>query len=212
MDTHRIGEVYDRMAPEFARCHSDVAPWLAELGVEFLALLPPAPRVLDLGCDAGRDMEWLEGQGARVTGADLSLGMLEEARRRVRGDLLRADMRALPLADSLFEGVWCMASLLHLPKADAPAALAEIRRVLASGRALMLGIKEGSGERWEPVPWDSTLQRFFARYSESEAREMLQSAGFGIIRSELEEGSRVRWLHFLARATPPYSSGDTISA
>lgn len=76
----------------------------------------------------------------------------------------------------------------------------------------MLGIEVGSGERWEPVPWDSTINRFFARYPESEAREMLESPGFEIIRSELDGGSRGRWLRLLARDMPAHSRHDEVSA
>ena len=41
------------------------------------------------------------------------------------------EMRSLGLTSGTFTGVWCCASLLHLPKGQAPLAVVEMRRVLA---------------------------------------------------------------------------------
>jgi ubiquinone/menaquinone biosynthesis C-methylase UbiE len=129
--------------------------------------------------------------------------MLVQARRRVRGELLQGDMRRLPFPDGAFAGVWCMAALLHLPKADAPAALAEMWRVLAPRGVLHLGLQEGEGETWEQVPYRSeAVERFFARYAHDEARALLQHAGFAILDSSMGEAGDRRWLRFLARVAP----------
>ncbi|MDP9379783.1 MAG: class I SAM-dependent methyltransferase [Chloroflexota bacterium] len=162
-DAERVRDAYNRIAGMYALRTAEMPPALIKLADEFLALLPPDPRVLDLGCGAGRDMAWLEARGARVTGVDLSTGMLEEARRRVRGELLQMDMRRLSFPDGHFHGVWCMASMLHLPKAEAPLALGEVHRVLVPGGALALSVQEGEGERWESGPYDPHVERFFAR-------------------------------------------------
>ncbi|HZO33237.1 MAG TPA: hypothetical protein VFH48_45415 [Chloroflexota bacterium] len=39
-----------------------------------------------------------------------------------------------------------------------------MRRVLAPGGPLLLGIQEGDGEGWEPSPYAVPVERFFARY------------------------------------------------
>jgi ubiquinone/menaquinone biosynthesis C-methylase UbiE len=203
MISQRIAEAYDRIANDFARIHAVMPDTLADYGRRFLSLIEPEARVLDAGCGAGRDMAWMEAQGARVTGVDLSVGMLAQARRRLRGELLQGDLRRLPFPDGAFAGVWCMAALLHLPKADAPAALAEMRRVLAPRGVLHLSLQEGEGETWEPVPYRSeAVERFFARYAHDEARALLQHAGFAILDSSRGEAGDRRWLQFLARVAP----------
>lgn len=54
-------------------------------------------RVLDIACGEGRHARALAAAGARVTGLDLSPGLLARAREATRAPLVRADMRALPV-------------------------------------------------------------------------------------------------------------------
>lgn len=174
-------------------------PGLVELGQSFLRFVGPRGLVLDLGCGAGRDMAWMEAQGIAVVGADLSAGMLAQAQARVRGPLAQMDMRKLAFPTQCFQGVWCMASLLHLPKSEAPVALGEMRRVLTPGGALVLGLQEGEGEVWEPSPY-GPVDRFFARYSPDEAAALLGQAGLDVrerSRGGGEAGGHL-WLRFLA--------------
>jgi ubiquinone/menaquinone biosynthesis C-methylase UbiE len=203
MISQRIAEAYDRIANDFARINAAMPDTLADCGHRFLSLIGPDARVLDVGCGAGRDKAWMEAQGTHVTGVDLSVGMLAQAHRRVRGELLQGDMRRLPFPNGAFAGVWCMAALLHLSKADAPAALAEMRCVLAPCGVLRLSLQEGEGETWEQVPYrGEAVERFFARYAHDEARALLQHAGFAILESSTGEAGDRRWLQFLARAAP----------
>ncbi|WP_237710105.1 bifunctional 2-polyprenyl-6-hydroxyphenol methylase/3-demethylubiquinol 3-O-methyltransferase UbiG [Pyrococcus sp. ST04] len=46
--------------------------------------LPKEAKILDVGCDVGRHSIELAKRGYRVTGIDISRGMLEEARKRAR--------------------------------------------------------------------------------------------------------------------------------
>ena len=124
---HTMG-TYDRIASDFARLHATMPQTLIDDGRRFLALVGPEAQILDVGCGAGRDMAWLEAQGAHVTGLDLSRGMLAQARLQVRGTLVAADMCHLPFPDGAFAGVWCMAASPHLPKKEAPRARREMRR------------------------------------------------------------------------------------
>ena len=79
--------------------------------------------------------------GTRVTGVDLSDGMLAGARRRA-GELGRpvtlrqADAHALPFADATFDTVVCTLGLCAIP--DHEKAIDEMVRVLRPGGALIL--------------------------------------------------------------------------
>jgi ubiquinone/menaquinone biosynthesis methyltransferase len=92
----------------------------------------PGARALDLACGTGDIAFALAARGARVTGLDITLRMVELARKK-RGDplFLVADMQALPFEDSCFDLVTTGYGIRNVPDIDA--ALAEIRRVLRPG-------------------------------------------------------------------------------
>src|SRR5262245_11152044 len=115
----RVQRAYDQIAELYASRNNAMAGNLLALAERLRRHVGPAGRIIDLGCGAGRDMAWFESQGQRVTGADLSAGMLAQARRIADGDLLMMDMRRLAFRPASFDGVWCCAAILHLPKREA---------------------------------------------------------------------------------------------
>jgi len=92
-------------------------------------LLGPGP-VLDLGCGTGHSYEELSPR--RSVGVDVDEAALAGQSRETHV----ADMRRLPFPDSSFESVIAVHSIEHIP--DPGRALAEIRRVLASGGRAIL--------------------------------------------------------------------------
>lgn len=190
---------YDRIAPQFAQVYASMTPDLIDAAQRLCSRLGPRPaRLLDLGCGAGRDLAWFYAQaqtqqGLACFGADLSTGMLSEARQVTGAPLCQADMRFLGFAPRSFAGIWCVAALLHLPKAEAPRALAEMARVLVPGGGLYISVQKGSGEGNEPTPYDASLDRFYARYELDEISTLLAQAGFSI----LAQGENFRGRHWL---------------
>jgi SAM-dependent methyltransferase len=197
MMNDRMRTAYDTIAAEFAARHGAMVPVLAALAEAFLGHLPPNPTILEAGCGAGRDMAWFEARGAAVTGIDLSPGMLAVARPLVEGSLLEMDLTRIDLPDTSFDGVWCNAALLHIPKADAPTVLAQFRRVLRPGGIAMVSLQGGDGEGWESNVYTG-VERFFARYTATEAEALLAENGFDVLSLE-EHRSSVTWLHAINR-------------
>lgn len=110
------------------------------------------PRVLDLCCGSGDLCFLAEERGAgEVVGADFTLPMLAVARRR-KGDrgrrgpqFVQADALVLPFPDASFDAITISYGLRNI--ADLPAALVEMRRVLApGGRAVVLDF--GKPDNW----------------------------------------------------------------
>jgi malonyl-CoA O-methyltransferase len=90
-------------------------------------------RVLEIGCGTGRHTVKLAGQGNRVTGMDLSPGMLQIAREKLAGFpdviLFEGDFLAgKPLCRGPFDALVAALVLEHLR--DLPAFFAEARRLL----------------------------------------------------------------------------------
>ena len=88
---------------------SDEVDWLLE------RLGPDCRRVLEPGCGSGRMLEALAQRSLAVTGIDLSVPMLELARRRLgdRGTVIRADMTDFDLGET-FDGAVCPINTLTL--------------------------------------------------------------------------------------------------
>lgn len=110
--------------------------------------------VLEVGCGPGHVTAFLAGHGADAAGLDLSPAMIAVARARVPAARFEVgDLRALPYADGALAAVVAMYSLIHLPRPDLPAAVAELARVLAPGGLLLAAVHAGSetlhpGELW----------------------------------------------------------------
>jgi SAM-dependent methyltransferase len=113
-------DAYDRLAAVWAATTDD-GPWNGLLERPALRSLVPANLdgavVLDAGCGAGAQAEWLLGQGAEVIGADLSPRMIEEARHRCqgRGRFLVADLaEPLPLEPRSLDGITSSLALHYI--------------------------------------------------------------------------------------------------
>lgn len=128
-------------------------------------------RILDVGCGPGPDLETFAGRGYDATGLDLTPSFLGVAREHVtEAALARGDMRRLPFEAGSFDGVWASASLLHVPRADATAALREFRRVLDGDGVAFVSVKRGE------TPGSDPNGRHFEYYRERELRALLDDA------------------------------------
>lgn len=153
-------------------------PWAVER-----AGLAEGGRVADVGCGASIFPVYLAHAGHRVVGVDRTLPHRLGAGAGVRVDYVRADMTALPLADAAFDALFCISVIEHLPERRIPDALAELRRVLKPGAALLLTTdyyEDADAEIWYegpdrrfPVDW-----RVFDR--ERLQRLVLDAPGFRI--------------------------------
>jgi ubiquinone/menaquinone biosynthesis C-methylase UbiE len=173
-------------------------PLLVKLATRFLARLEAGAKVLDIGCGDGKHMAWMESHGLHVTGIDISTGMLAQARTIVRGELLKMDMCHLTFPPASFAGIWCSASLLHLPKAQAPDALRQMHRILTPEGTLFLGLQEGEGEGWQVTRFG--VERFFARYTSEEVETLLSQTNFSLNEYHRDATGPRPWLNFFARA------------
>ena len=113
-------------------------------------------RVLDLACGAGRHLEPLAAAGFRPVGIDLSAPLLRRAARSFGGPLVRADMRAVPLAGASVDAVvQFFTSFGYFDRrSEDRKVLAEVRRVLRPGGTFLLDFLNAERVRAELVPRD----------------------------------------------------------
>ncbi|MFL5619516.1 MAG: class I SAM-dependent methyltransferase [Gemmatimonadaceae bacterium] len=153
-DTERWKELdaasYDGVAEAFDR-HSQRLSGKAAARLADLVQVGPRDRVLDVGTGTGLlpfSLAHAETPPASILGIDLSAGMIETARRRLRDELRndprvrfeRMDAEQLQLPDASFDVVLSGFALTHVPRPEL--ATREIFRVLTPGGRL--GIALGS--------------------------------------------------------------------
>jgi SAM-dependent methyltransferase len=90
--------------------------------------------VLDLGCGCGIPVARRLAQRYAVTGVDLSPVQVTRARELVpNATFACADMTTTQFPDESFGAITCLFALIHLPLAEQPALLRNIRRWLSPG-------------------------------------------------------------------------------
>jgi len=198
-------KTYNQYAGQFA-AHFERKLDPAELD-EFLKLVKKGGYLLDAGCGSARDSAYMLTQGFSVLGIDFSAGLLVEAKKlHPQVSTQQMSLLDLELSDAEFDGIWCKATLLHIDRLDIPKVLSEFYRVLKPGGQLFIQTKSGTGEGYQPSPFDATVTRYFSFFSLVEMTEMLRIAGFRINKSYefngLKRNAKSRdqdWLVFFAQ-------------
>ncbi|NOZ26625.1 MAG: methyltransferase domain-containing protein [Chloroflexi bacterium] len=155
-----VAYLYDR----FARRYDDVKGFNQEDEHHFIArplrlgldlVGARRPWLLDVGTGTGRVPRALLADGefpGHIVAVDRSLGMLQEAVRRLEGDervsWLWLDASKLPFPDATFDAVSCVEALEFMP--DPRGALAEMVRVLRPGGLMLLSNRVGWQARLLP--------------------------------------------------------------
>lgn len=99
-------------------------------------------RILDLGCGTGRDAAYFTSKGFDVVGLDFSQEMLKIAKKAApEVEFIQQDLTANLMSLGMFDGVWAMASLLHLDETEFKDTLVQIKEILEPGAPLFLSIK-----------------------------------------------------------------------
>lgn len=112
---------------------------------KFLSNIPKEGHILDVGCGSGRDSLYFLNQGYKLTAIDSS-----EELAKIASSNINQKVNVLPIQDlkekNVYDGVWCMASLLHLNKGDLKRALKNIDEALKPSGVFFASFKIGEGE------------------------------------------------------------------
>jgi SAM-dependent methyltransferase len=180
-----IAHTYDVAAEHYAATFAgelDAKPFDRGLLDRYAAALAGRGEVWDVGCGAaGHLTRYLADRGVAAVGADISPGSVAVARRCQPGLTFHvADMCQLPAATGSLAGVVAFYSVIHLPRPRIPVALAEFRRVLGPGGALLAAVHGGTGEIGADAAFGLAVPIRATLVSLDEMTAMAESAGFAV--------------------------------
>ena len=110
----------------------------------FMAYLAPGSSILDVGCGSGRDLCAFTESGFPATGVDSAEEMCASARRHSGCKVYNTPFENFTPCRP-HDGIWAMASLVHLPDKDMPPSLQRIWSWLKKGGIFYASFKDKSG-------------------------------------------------------------------
>lgn len=155
----------------------------SEAGHELDALLDvleDGAAVLDIGCGAGVPVARTLSERFRVTGVDISDGMIELARANVpAGRFIRADIMSVAFEPSIFDAVTAFYSIFHLPRSEHQALFRRIHQWLGAGGYLLCLLPRYDEETYLDEFFGSTM--YWSSYAEEDYTSHLTEIGFDIL-------------------------------
>jgi ubiquinone/menaquinone biosynthesis C-methylase UbiE len=157
--------------------------------------LGPMARILDAGCGTGSALEHFDRfASTTIIGVDLSTEFLKVAQVKAqRALLVCADLSALPLPDSYFDGVACLGVLTCMPQELHLSAVRELARVTRSGGVLVVQVYNAQvASAYDRVVGEGRFDNgmYYYTFSRAETCKLLHEggwrvervAGFGVVR------------------------------
>jgi len=145
----------------------------------FLSAVGTSGSILDAGCGSGRDAKVFLAKGYRVTAFDASHELVQLAKEHTG---IEVQLRTFTEVKerSCYDGIWACASLLHVPAAELPTALACLWNALKPGGAFYLSFKLGTTERVQDGRHftdveEPQLRQWFAHLADVDRIECWQS-------------------------------------
>ena len=136
-------DFYDDFADKWAEnwySNEKLLPYLKQ----FAKLLPDNARVLDLCCGTGYESMRLSKLGFNVIGADLSSKSIEIAKQlNPTIDFYVKDMLQSYKDLGVFDGITCIAGIVHLPENQLEIAFRNMNEVLKDNSYLLIVVKNG---------------------------------------------------------------------
>jgi ubiquinone/menaquinone biosynthesis C-methylase UbiE len=141
-------------------------------------------RILDLGCGNGSPItDALVTAGYRLVGLDSSQGMLERFHRNLPNTpAVRADARACPFADSVFDAAVSWGMLFHLEPRDQAYAFASVSRVLKPDAPFLFTAAEIPDVKADDPGITGTMNGVtFRYYAVANYRTLIAEHGFELV-------------------------------
>lgn len=190
-------QYYREHAEAFVASTLDVN--MGELYRCFLPLLPPKGRILDAGCGSGRDSKHFQSLGFDVSAFDASPELACLASILLNTRVKTQTFQQLN-EHSRYDGIWCCASLLHVPNIELSDVMVRLNNALRPQGVLYASFKYGNQEREQGG-------RFFCDQNEQTLQTLITLTPTLIIDNtwvttdQRVERSHEKWLNVIMKKT-----------
>lgn len=167
-------KIYSQQAEKYedvTKGSVDKDPLLAS----FIADLPAASTILDLGCGPGLFAAAMARAGHQVTATDAVAEMVKRAENHPGVTAQQASFEQITGHD-IYDGIWANFSLLHAARTDLPRHLSALHRAIKPTGLFHIALKSGAGEHRD------TLGRLYTYYTQQELTQRVTEAGFTVTR------------------------------
>ncbi len=158
-------DYYNKNAEDFVNKTFDAD--VSVLRGEFVEGIPSGGKILDVGCGSGRDVLAFSKMGYNVTAFDASESIVELAKEKTGLNILVMKMEDIAWENE-FNGIWSVASLLHLRKDEFRDVINKCSVALKDNGSIFVSLKMGTGEG------EDNNGRFFSYYSMSEVLSIIK--------------------------------------
>jgi ubiquinone/menaquinone biosynthesis C-methylase UbiE len=179
-DKETVKEGYDAVAGRYLAARTQESADIRLLP-ELMVRLPGGAAVLDAGCGAGMPVAHLLSQHFRVTGIDFSMSQLRLARELVPAARFACqDMTHLAFGAATFDAICSYYAIIHVPRTEHSALLADFHRVLRPGGLALLCL--GAEDLPRDVEEDYYgAQMVWSHFDAATNIGLVEAAGFTII-------------------------------
>ncbi len=169
---------YDACAEEYGASRK------SQTGDELRGLLErleDGASVLDVGCGAGVPIARALSRRYRVTGVDVSEGMVSLARRNVpEGEFVCGDVMSVEFEEGSFDAVVAFYSIFHIPREEHRGLFEQIYRWLKPGGYFLCTLSRRDEEAHTEDDFFGVTM-FWSSFELSKSSQMLRDVGFEVV-------------------------------
>lgn len=152
---------------------------------DFINLVQPPAKVLQVGCGTGHDTMFLANKYS-VTAIDKSQTVVDLTKLENPGvDIQKSDILEYSVAPNTYKGIWARDVLHHIPSVHLPELFTKLANGLVEGGILFLIVRKGEGEGEElDTEAGEELHKFYHYYSEEELLQRTAQVGLELVKLE----------------------------